>query len=442
MVAVPHNMAVEREKMDLKNMEREVLVGRYGAVREASVAMCKPLSKLEFWRQVHEHASPAGWNLVHTSWMFCNILGKHGGSTTAQDEAYGAFANSYYSQLGTRITQAERGSKVWLPVKGIYAYRKDVDARIVAFANTVSREKWPEFSADLFLAMQHEQQHQELFYVEEKERRFVRPKWYGEKPYLTDFKERPVSQPQPSSWQVIVEKRSTGKIGNVEGGFGWDNEYGVHSRYFEPFALADKLVTCGEYLQFMQDGGYKREELWLSNGWKAAKAGGWKAPAYWKKKDGKWSVYSLDGFNRLNEHEPVCHVSFYEADAYARWAKARLPTEFEWEYAARTCADISASEGFLKSNFLHPFAVEDGKSLQQMYGQVWQWTTSHYEAYPYFKPYEGFLSEYNGKFMDISRVLRGGSCVNESSHLRASYRNFWSPETRWQMAGIRLAKTL
>lgn len=420
---------------------RDKLMSHYYAVREASLRMCAPLQQTDFWRQVEAHASPAGWNMVHTSWMFAQILNKHGGKFKKKDKKYGRFANSYYSQLGKRIAQSERGNKNWLSIKGIYAYRENVEDRVHAFAEQVCEENWPSFAEDLYLAMQHEQQHQELFYVEEKERRYVKPKWYDGRVYEQCTVQKN-SVIRPLLWRKIATVQVSAKIGNLQAEFGWDNENGIHDRYLEPFKMAHRLINCGEYLEFMEDDGYKRENLWLSNGWKARNDNKWKAPAYWKKSDKQWSIYTLNGFKPLDMGEPVCHVSFYEAEAFARWKGVRLPTEFEWEYAARSFADIAESGGFLESDLLHPLAFADGKKLQQMYGQVWQWTSSHYEAYPNFKPYEGFLSEYNGKFMDVSRVLRGGSCFNEWNHIRPSYRNFWSPETRWQMSGIRLAKSL
>jgi ergothioneine biosynthesis protein EgtB len=229
------------------------------------------------------------------------------------------------------------------------------------------------------------------------------------------------------------------RIGHAGDGFAFDNEGPRHRVFLEPFAIASRLVTCGEYLAFMSDGGYQRPELWLSDGWAAKRVHSWDAPLYWEKDADTWHVFTLDGMRPLDESEPVCHVSFYEAGAYARWAGARLPTEAEWEVV---CGDRVVAGNLLEADRLHPAPFAPGDKLAQMFGDVWEWTESPYVPYPGYRPLTGALGEYNGKFMCNQMVLRGGSCVTPRSHIRPTYRNFFPPEARWQFTGLRLARNI
>ena len=238
------------------------------------------------------------------------------------------------------------------------------------------------------------------------------------------------------------------EFGHREEGWCWDNELPVHEFFLHPFFLQDRLVTNAEYQEFLADGGYRQQLLWLDNGWARVQQEGWQAPLYWERRDGEWSIWTLAGLRPLAADEPVCHVSFYEADAFARWAsqtfascrRARLPSEREWEHAARRLRTGPSGDAFLESGRLHPSPLGGSEPLAQMAGVLWQWTTSYYEPYPGYEPFPGALAEYNGKFMDNQRVLRGGSCVTPRDHFRVSYRNFWPAPTRFQFTGIRLAR--
>jgi ergothioneine biosynthesis protein EgtB len=288
--------------------------------------------------------------------------------------------------------------------------------------------------------IQHEQQHQELLVTEVKHILGCNVPELRE-PYRPARGERRTAP--EARW--VPFQGGLQEIGNLEGGWCWDNEMPVHKAWLEDFALLNRLVTNREYLEFVEDGGYSNPLLWLSNGWARVKELGWTAPLYWEGSgDGGWQVWTLSGVRDLDPEEPVCHVSFYEAEAYARWKDARLPTEREWEHAARV-SGFPGEGNFLDSGALHPRAAganvdSHGGSLVQMGGDVWEWTTSHYEPYPGYRPFEGPLVEYNGKFMDNQRVLRGGSCATPANHIRASYRNFWPAEARFQFTGIRLAR--
>src|SRR5262249_49315207 len=283
------------------------------------------------------------------------------------------------------------------------------------------------------LGLNHEQQHQELIVTDIKHAFFsnpLRPAYQaaaaGDLPAIAPG-QRPRSYPE-----ALCE------IGTNSAPFYFDNEAPQHKVFISPFRLATRLATCGEYLSFMEDRGYSRPELWLSDGWKAVQTHRWQAPLYWEKADGQWFQFTCSGPRKVEEAEPVCHVSLYEADAFARWAGARLPTEFEWEVAAQT---LPVRGNLLERGRLHPAPARESEAdgIPQMFGDVWEWTASAYLPYPGYKPVAGALGEYNGKFMSGQMVLRGGSCATPRSHIRATYRNFFPPETRWQFSGIRLA---
>jgi ergothioneine biosynthesis protein EgtB len=285
------------------------------------------------------------------------------------------------------------------------------------------------------LGLNHEQQHQELIVTDIKHAFWsnpLRPAYQPAKAAGTSSSAAPAQKPQ-------LYPEGLYDVGAEGEAFYFDNEASRHKVFLRPFRFAARLATCGEYLSFVEDRGYSRPELWLSDGWKAVQTHGWNAPLYWEKVDGQWSQFTCSGPRRVEEAEPVCHVSYYEADAFARWAGARLPTEFEWEIAG---AALPVQGNLLESGGFHPevapTAPEDGQPVQ-MFGDVWEWTASAYLSYPGYKPAEGALGEYNGKFMSGQMVLRGGSCATPRSHIRATYRNFFPPETRWQFSGIRLA---
>lgn len=404
--------------------------------------MCEPLEPEEYRIQPRAEVSPPWWNLGHTSWFFArNVLAHFGAESTEEDRLLDYVLNSYYVSLGARLERGRRGLLTRPTNAEVLHYRESVDARLERLIESLDAERLGELERLLWIGLNHEQQHQELFYTEIKSiqaenppelRRSYAPLWPEEEPASV------------AAVQFVGFPAGLYDFGNVEGGRCWDNELPVHPSYLQDFSLADRLVTNGEYLEFMEDGGYRRPLVWLSNGWDAVESLGWQAPLYWERVEGRWRQWTLRGWRELVAEEPVCHVSFYEADAFARWKgeqtgdPLRLPSEREWEHAARTAR--SARGNVLDQGRLHPAADQETGPLRQMLGDVWEWTSSYYEPYPGYQPFSGSLSEYNGKFMDSQRVLRGGSCVTPGDHLRLSYRNFWAPTTRFQFSGIRLAR--
>jgi ergothioneine biosynthesis protein EgtB len=417
-------------------LNRDELLNRYRETRALSVDLCRPLRPEDYRIQSMPDVSPPWWNLGHTTWFFArNILEPFG--RYSQDDARLEFVmNSYYESLGPRIRRDHRGLVTRPTNDEVYRFRESVDARVEELIRSVPDEDYERLRFLVFTGVQHEQQHQELLVTEVKHilgsnvpelREAYRPS--------TDTQGRHAAP--LARW--ISFPAGLHEFGNVEGGWCWDNEMPVHKAWLEDFSLMNRLVTNAEYLEFIAGGGYRNPLLWLSNGWARVQDEGWEAPLYWEKADdGAWKTWTLSGMRALDPDEPVCHVSFYEADAFARWKRARLPTEREWEHAAR----VSGFQGsnYLDSNALHPRPADGGDSLLQMGGDLWEWTSSHYEPYPGYQPFEGPLMEYNGKFMDNVRVLRGGSCATPANHIRASYRNFWAGDTRFQFSGIRLAK--
>ena len=423
-------------------MDREEVMSRYQAVRAASLAMCQPLEPEEYRMQVVEYASPVWWNLGHTSWLFAQVLREFGGQVSEEDAAYGYLLNSYYAGLGDKSPRNRRGSVTRPTTPEIMAYRDSVDRRIQTLVCETSDELWPSVCEHLLIGMHHEQQHQELFYTEIKLLRAQNPP-----EFRVPYEDLIESDTEAAPIEWIAFSGGISRFGNIEGGFGWDNEYPTHQRFLADFEMMNRLVTVGEYLEFMEDGGYRNELFWLSNGWTGCQQNGWNSPLYWEMKNEAWHCWTLSGMRSLRPQEPVCHLSFYEADAFTNWKRRQgrewrgtcLPSEFEWELACRqTPANPMAN--FLDTRSFHPMAIRSGEKGMQLLGDAWEWTVNHYEPYPGYEPYEGFLSEYNGKFMDNQRVLRGGSCVSERSHLRPSYRNFWPADTRFQFSGFRLVR--
>lgn len=416
----------------LQRCTEKSLEKRFLDVRQTSMKITAWLSAEDHMLQSMPDASPTKWHLAHTTWFFETfILLPHTAGYKPFDERYQYLFNSYYKQLGAHPYRGSRGLLSRPGLEEVHAYRDHVDRALL----TVLENAGDPVNALIELGLNHEQQHQELM--------------------LTDIKHGLWSSPLPG--EVIREPRALTDapglqwseldggihaIGHAGDGFAFDNEGPRHQILLQPFRLASRAVTNGDYLEFMQDGGYKRPELWLSDGWDAVCAHGWNAPLYWERNDdGDWRQFMLNGtrgagMRMVDPAEPVCHVSYYEADAYARWSGVRLPTEEEWEVAA---VRMPSQGSFLDDAVFHPQpARREGN--QQMLGDVWEWTASPYVAYPGFKPAEGVIGEYNGKFMCNQMVLRGGSCATPASHIRPSYRNFFPPHARWQFSGIRLAK--
>ena len=433
----PHAHAVSRQ--------REA----YEAVRLATLGLVKPLSEADCTVQSMPDASPVKWHLAHTSWFFETfVLTPYLAGYQAFDPAYKVLFNSYYHAVGERHPRAERGLITRPGLQEVLAYRAHVDA---AMGRLLSIEALPQDVAALVeLGCHHEQQHQELMLTDVKHLLSQNPL----KPAYQKHWPLTAIQARASSWVDVAEGLyEIGHAAEQSGGaFGFDNESPRHRVWLDAFQIASQPVTHGDFMAFMDDGGYQRSDLWLSAGWDAVMAGGWQAPLYWEKNwggsaDGRWTVFTLHGQVTVEPHAPVCHVSFYEAEAYARWAGARLPTEADWEVTARemfkTSAITGVSGNFLESGVLHPLALREAvpvNTLAQAFGDVWEWTRSDYAPYPHFQVAAGAVGEYNGKFMSGQYVLRGGSCATPASHIRATYRNFFAPQTRWQFSGLRLAR--
>jgi ergothioneine biosynthesis protein EgtB len=405
----------------------EALRERYSEVRNTSMRITRDLSAEDHMLQSMPDASPVKWHLAHTTWFYETfILQPHARDYQTFDPRFTYLFNSYYKQLGSHPYRGARGLMSRPDLATIHAYRVHVDRAIKSGLESFDSDTL----ALLELGLNHEQQHQELILTDIKH-----ALWSGPlRPEMLDDA-TPEAPIPPLHW--ISFPGGIHKVGYAGNDFSFDNERPRHEVLLQPFELASRAVTNGEYLQFMADGGYRRPELWLSDGWDAVNNNTWESPLYWERdKDGSWWNFANPGMKRVNLAEPVCHVSYYEADAYAHWAGQRLPREEEWEVAA---VHTPSTGTMLEDCMFHPEAGE-GEGLQQMFGDVWEWTASSYMPYPGFAPAPGLVGEYNGKFMCNQMVLRGGSCATPASHIRATYRNFFPPHARWQFSGIRTAK--
>ncbi len=375
-------------------------------------------------------ASPARWHLAHTTWFFETfLLTPHLPRYKPLNPAFRNLFNSYYEAVGDRPLRSLRHVLSRPSLDEVHSYRSAVDEAMVRLLESEPSQAVQEL---VLLGINHEQQHQELIVTDVKHGLWTNP-------LRPAYRERKPARfgsvgATPIHYRSVDE--SLCAIGHAGPGFSFDNEGPRHEVYLRPFRIASRLITNGEYLQFMEDNGYSKAELWLSEGWDCVRANQWRAPLYWGERNGDWQYYTLEGMQPLEPDAPVCHVSFFEADAFARWAGARLATEFEWEIAAHDCA---VEGNLLESDRLQPAAADATQELAQMFGDVWEWTASAYLGYPGFKPAAGAVGEYNGKFMCNQMVLRGGSCATPRSHIRATYRNFFPPHVRWQFMGIRLA---
>ncbi len=410
------------------------LLAAYRAVRRATHALCEPLVTEDYVVQSMPDVSPTKWHLAHTSWFFETfLLGPHRAGYRPFDERFAYLFNSYYVTVGDRHCRQNRGLLSRPTVDEVYAYRRHVDAEMEALLADLSRAEVEALSPLLDIGLNHEQQHQELMLTDIKHVFWVNPlrPAYRPAPPADD------APPAPMRW--IKFDGGLREIGHdaSPSAFAFDNESPRHRVYLEPYELGSRLVTNGEYKAFMADGGYDRADLWLSAGIATAKAEAWRAPLYWIEQDGRWLHHTLWGLRPVDDAEPVCHVSLYEADAFARWAGARLATEAEWEVASES---VAIEGNFVDAGRGHVAPAPPGPGLRQMFGDVWEWTGSAYLGYPGYRPPPGALGEYNGKFMCNQFVLRGGSCATPRSHVRRTYRNFFPPDARWQFTGIRLAR--
>jgi len=412
-------------------------------VRRFTEKLCETLAVEDYVIQSMPDASPTKWHLAHTSWFFETfILSPEQPDYRPFHRRFGYLFNSYYNAVGERHSRPHRGLLSRPTVEEVYHYRAHVDRHMLHLLNDSDACRLHALAPRLELGLHHEQQHQELILTDIKHALScnpLKPAYLEGRGQESGVRGQAETRPsRPAEWKAYAEGLHW--IGHDGPGFAFDNETPRHRVFLQPFQLASDLVTNGEYRAFMEDGGYTRPELWLSDGWNAVNARGWNAPLYWEKQNGRRWLMTLSGMREVDEAEPVCHVSYYEADAYARWAGARLPGEAEWEV---TSAEAPIEGNFAESGRLHPApagAVARAASPRQLFGDVWEWTSSAYSPYPGFRPLEGALGEYNGKFMCSQMVLRGGSCATPQSHIRASYRNFFPPDARWQFTGLRLAR--
>ncbi len=402
-------------------------------VRRQTETLAEPLEPEDFVVQSMPDASPVKWHMAHTTWFFETFLLK----AVIPDyqprfPQYNYLFNSYYNTIGERIARDKRGLLSRPSISEVWRYRQEIDARMEDWLANVDEATLAQYAPILVLGLNHEQQHQELILTDLKHAFASNPL----RPIYRDREPDQSSTVTPLTWSRFGA--GVREIGHHGDAFAFDNEGPRHSVYVQAFELANRPTTNREYLAFVNDGGYDRPEFWLSDGWAARKRLGWTSPLYWERANDEWSTMTLAGMIPLHLDEPVTHVSFYEADAFARWSDARLSTEAEWEIAA---TDRPIAGNFLESGRYHPAPMSlDEDGLIQMLGDVWEWTMSPYSAYPGYKPAAGALGEYNGKFMCNQMILRGGSCATPLSHIRTTYRNFFGPEARWQFSGIRLAR--
>jgi ergothioneine biosynthesis protein EgtB len=411
----------------------EDLAGRFQEVRGGSLELARPLSPEDCALQSMPDASPVKWHLAHTSWFFETfVLEQALPGYRPFHESFRVLYNSYYNAVGEQHPRPDRGLISRPSLAEIGSYRAHVDE---AMSTLLGRPEGIGAAGPVVeLGLHHEQQHQELILMDVKHllsRNPLRPAYRPAAPQTDP------GGTGPLLWHAYEE--GVRWIGHRREGFSFDNERPRHRQFVSAFELGSRLVTNGEFLQFVEDRGYERANLWLSDGFATAKAQGWDAPLYWERRDDAWFEFTLAGLEPLDPNRPVCHVSYYEADAFARWASARLPTEAEWETAA---SGLPREGNLLESGELHPLPAPAGSDdhPKQLYGDVWEWAQSPYSPYPGYQAEAGALGEYNGKFMANQFVLRGGACVTPTSHIRATYRNFFYPHMRWQFAGFRLAR--
>jgi ergothioneine biosynthesis protein EgtB len=406
---------------------REELLTRYHGVRATTKKLTVPLEIEDYVIAASVEASPAKWHLAHTTWFFETfILKAYSPDYVSEFQEYEVLFNSYYNAVSAQWNRADRGKLARPTVAQTFEYRTAIDEKISDLIFNSDEATLRNLRSVMELGLHHEQQHQELILTDLKA-------LFALNPLDPIYKERKVAPPcvSPQNWRFY--EGGLHEIGFGGGRFCFDNELPRHRVWLEPFVISSRLVTCGDWLEFMADGGYERHELWLSAGWNTVQSQGWNAPLYWQR-DGVWQMKTLAGIRDVEAHEPVCHVSYYEADAYARWSEARLPTEAEWEVCAR---DEPIEGNFVEDGYYHP--VAQSREFEP-FGNLWQWTRSQYSPYPGYEADSGALGEYNGKFMSNQFVLRGGSCATPQSHIRATYRNFFPPEARWQFSGLRLAR--
>jgi ergothioneine biosynthesis protein EgtB len=418
-------------------LSRSQLTSRYNAVRQFTEQLCRPLATEDYVVQPIEDVSPPKWHLAHTTWFFEQVvLERFVPAYRRYHDTFYFIFNSYYQAFGDRASRDLRGTLSRPTVEQVYAYRAAIDRRVRDLIESIPEDKLSDVAALIELGLHHEQQHQELLVTDIK---YI----FASNPLLPLYTERrlPTVGSAPPA-EYVDFTGGTREIGCDGADFAYDCEGPRHTVYVAPFSLMNRLVTCGEYLDFMEDGGYTNPDLWLSNGWDVITSRGWRAPLFWVEANGGWQIITMSGIREVSPAEPVCHVCHYEAEAYARWAGKRLPTEAEWEVAAQSIDDKAYIGNFVEEKYFHPAPAgtfAENHALRQMFGDVWEWTSSAFLPYPGYRREPGALGEYNGKFMNDQTVLRGGSCATSRSHLRPTYRNFFQSDRRWQFTGFRLA---
>jgi ergothioneine biosynthesis protein EgtB len=433
-----NNSILEKKStVDLRSdiNSRSNLLSKYNSVRSFTEKLCAPLQIEDYVIQSMPDVSPTKWHLGHTSWFFETfILEKAVPDYKSIHPLYAYLFNSYYIQAGERWHRPTRGLLSRPTVKEIYEYRDYVNRNIIDLIETCDEKQYKELVPIFEIGFNHEQQPQELLLTDIKNVLSINPL----NPVYSEKKINLSKNTPALDWTEF--EGGVAEIGSNGSKFNFDNETPLHKEFLYPFRLSNRLITNKEFIDFIEDGGYKNSILWLSDGWATVESEGWNSPLYWVLKDGKWWNFTLNGFRKVNPDEPVCHLSHFEADAFAHWMGCRLPTEAEWEVAA---GSLSYKGNFVESENYHTVPIEKHiDELSQMYGDVWEWTQSPYIPYPGYKPLPGTLGEYNGKFMNNQIVLRGGSCATSQTHIRNTYRNFFPSHSRWQFSGLRLAKDI
>ena len=451
-VATRNRTATAQPRSRDESSPAKNLLARFHKVRDFSKRLSENLAPEDCVVQSMPEVSPTKWHLAHTTWFFETFILKKWvpGYRDAVPE-YAYLFNSYYNAAGAMHRRDLRGLISRPTVEQTKKYRASVDSDIDQLVSNADEKLFREIEPLLTLGIHHEQQHQELLITDIKHVFAQNPLYpiFRERKIESEPDGRKVDPPSPSfgvagigAAKFIEFDEATVEIGHDGNGFSYDNEGPRHRALVLPFALANRLVTNGEYLEFMADNGYSRSKFWLSLGWTTVNEQTWRAPLYWIERDREWWNFTLSGLRKVDRSEPVTHISYFEADAYANWAEARLPTEFEWERAA---AKIDIDGNFVESERFHPMSLKKSlhdRALAQMFGDVWEWTRSSYSPYPGYRAEPGALGEYNGKFMCNQYVLRGGSCATSRTHIRKTYRNFFQPDKQWQFTGIRLAREL
>lgn len=412
----------------------QTLINHFNDVRKLTETLCEPLVTEDYVIAPTAHiGSPIRWHLAHTSWFFeTMLLVPYVEGYKEFHPQYNFFFNSYYVQLGDKQDRTQRAFVSRPTVSEVYDYRKYVTDHMLQLMNNLNDSQWAELEPIITIGIHHEQQHQELMVTDIKHIFWNNPL----RPVYKAKEAAPEAEALPLNWHRF--EAGNYWIGHDGNGFAYDNEGGRHQQYVGDFELGSRLVTNGEFIEFIEDRGYEKAKLWLDVGWDTIQDEGWHKPFFWEKCDDGWWQMTMNGMQPVNKAAPISHVSYFEADAYARWAGVRLPTEAEWEIASQ---GVPMEGNFVESGLLEPAAAKT-PGLSQLFGDVWEWTQSHYSPYPGYEAPPGALGEYNGKFMCGSFVLRGGSCATSVTHIRPTYRNFFAPHVRWQYSGIRLARSL